>query len=518
MALTRRLLIDLSSRRRLFNAGKFSTTHKKKPVLHEAVSLAGFLRCSRALVSWMVAERKMQPSPAAPPAAEHRRRALLRYVVFLAVSLLAFSCWALVSSRIDGAVLAATAGGEHDDHDGIIVRSSTQAEMPARGGNATSRGAVEVGVGTPAAMITRQPSSGETTTTAALAATCDAESALLRVYLYDLPPEFHFGMLGWDGKAAGAAWPDVAGDPRAVPRYPGGLNLQHSVEYWLTLDILSSTTSGDHRAPPSVHRREGDEREPCRRVPGAVLRVAELQPAVEVAARRPWEWRPERQAAAGRAGEVPGEAGGVAAVGRRGPPRRAAPPEQHDGRPAAAQRRHVRPLRLRQGGRVRQRLYQLIKDEKDVHFTYGSVRQNGIRRATKGMASSKFCLNIAGDTPSSNRLFDAIVSHCVPVIISDDIELPFEDVLDYSAFCVFVRASDAVKRGFLLHLLRGISQEEWTAMWRRLKEVAHHFEYQYPSQPGDAVQMIWGAVARKMHLVKLQLHKRGRYQRTFSES
>lgn len=173
----------------------------------------------------------MQPSPAAPPAAEHRRRALLRYVVFLAVSLLAFSCWALVSSRIDGAVLAATAGGEHDDHDGIIVRSSTQAEMPARGGNATSRGAVEVGVGTPAAMITRQPSSGETTTTAALAATCDAESALLRVYLYDLPPEFHFGMLGWDGKAAGAAWPDVAGDPRAVPRYPGGLNLQHSVKY-----------------------------------------------------------------------------------------------------------------------------------------------------------------------------------------------------------------------------------------------------------------------------------------------
>uniref|UniRef100_A0A0E0DWM3 Uncharacterized protein n=1 Tax=Oryza meridionalis TaxID=40149 RepID=A0A0E0DWM3_9ORYZ len=36
--------------------------------------------------------------------------------------------------------------------------------------------------------------------------------------------------LGWDGKAAGTAWPDV-GNPRAVPRYPGGLNLQHSVEY-----------------------------------------------------------------------------------------------------------------------------------------------------------------------------------------------------------------------------------------------------------------------------------------------
>ncbi|KAB8108660.1 hypothetical protein EE612_044535 [Oryza sativa] len=566
MALTRRLLIDLSSRRRLFNAGKFSTTHKKKPVLHEAVSLAGFLRCSRALVSWMVAERKMQPSPAAPPAAEHRRRALLRYVVFLAVSLLAFSCWALVSSRIDGAVLAATAGGEHDDHDGIIVRSSTQAEMPASGGNATSRGAVEVGVGTPAAMITRQPSSGETTTTAASAATCDAESALLRVYLYDLPPEFHFGMLGWDGKAAGAAWPDVAGDPRAVPRYPGGLNLQHSVEYWLTLDILSSTTSGDHR-----------RRRPCTavRVTNASLADVFLVPffaslsynrqsksphgghgsggrsdrqlqgeLVRYLARRE-EWRrwggadhlvvphhPNSMMDARR--RLSAAMFVLSDFGRYPPdvanlrkdviaPYKHVVPSLGDGDSPGFEQRPVLAyfqgaIHRKNGGRVRQRLYQLIKDEKDVHFTYGSVRQNGIRRATKGMASSKFCLNIAGDTPSSNRLFDAIVSHCVPVIISDDIELPFEDVLDYSDFCVFVRASDAVKRGFLLHLLRGISQEEWTAMWRRLKEVAHHFEYQYPSQPGDAVQMIWGAVARKMHLVKLQLHKRGRYQRTLSES
>jgi hypothetical protein len=132
------------------------------------------------------------------------------------------------------------------------------------------------------------------------------------------------------------------------------------------------------------------------------------------------------------------------------------------------------------------------------------------------MASSRFCLNIAGDTPSSNRLFDAIVSHCVPVIVSDDIELPFEDVIDYSEFCVFVRASDAVKKGFLLRVLRGVTRHQWTAMWTRLKEVAHHFEYQYPSRPDDAVQMIWGAVARKMHSLKLQLHKRGRFQRTHS--
>jgi len=130
------------------------------------------------------------------------------------------------------------------------------------------------------------------------------------------------------------------------------------------------------------------------------------------------------------------------------------------------------------------------------------------------MASSKFCLNIAGDTPSSNRLFDAIASHCVPVIISDQIELPFEDVIDYTQFCLFVPASDAVKKGYLLNLLRGIKQEKWTKMWGKLKEIAHHFEYQYPSQPGDAVNMIWEAVSRKISPIQIKLHRSNRYRRS----
>jgi hypothetical protein len=37
----------------------------------------------------------------------------------------------------------------------------------------------------------------------------------------------------------------------------------------------------------------------------------------------------------------------------------------------------------------------------------------------------------AGDTPSSSRIYDAIANLCIPVIVSDDIELPFEDLLDY---------------------------------------------------------------------------------------
>lgn len=52
-------------------------------------------------------------------------------------------------------------------------------------------------------------------------------------------------------------------------------------------------------------------------------------------------------------------------------------------------------------------------------------------RISSSITRSTFCLNPAGDTPSSARLFDAIVSGCIPVIVSDELELPFEGILDY---------------------------------------------------------------------------------------
>jgi hypothetical protein len=165
-----------------------------------------------------------------------------------------------------------------------------------------------------------------------------------------------------------------------------------------------------------------------------------------------------------------------------------------------------------QGGIIRQQLYTLIKDEPDVHFEAGNTTSVAIRSSTEGMRGSKFCLNLAGDTPSSNRLFDAIASHCVPVIISDEIELPYEDVLDYSRFCIFVRSADALKSGFVIDLLRGVGSEEWTRMWRRLREVDHHFKYQHPTQPDDAVHMTWKAIARKVSEVRLLLNKQRRYR------
>ncbi|TVU47230.1 hypothetical protein EJB05_06822 [Eragrostis curvula] len=382
---------------------------------------------------------------------------------------------------------------------------------------------------------------------------CDPAKALLRVFMYDLPPEFHFGLLDWNPPAgAGSVWPDVTG--AAVPEYPGGLNLQHSIEYWLTLDLLASE-QGAPTPCTAVRVRNASDADVVlvpffaslsfnrhsRVVPPA--RASEDR-ALQRRLLRYLAARPEWRRTGGRDHVVLAHHpnGMLDARYRLWPCvfvlcdfGRYPPSVASLDKDVIAPYRHVlpsfaandtagydeRPTMLyfqgaiyrKDGGFIRQELYYLLKDEKDVHFSFGSVAGNGIEQATQGMRASKFCLNIAGDTPSSNRLFDSIVSHCVPIIISDDIELPFEDVLDYSKFCVIVRGEDAVKKDFLMNLIKGISREDWTRMWNRLKEVEKHFEYQYPSQTDDAVQMIWKAIARKVPSIRLKINRLRRFSR-----
>lgn len=159
------------------------------------------------------------------------------------------------------------------------------------------------------------------------------------------------------------------------------------------------------------------------------------------------------------------------------------------------------------GGKVRTKLIPILKGIKDVSYENSLVTEEGINISTHGMRSSKFCLHPAGDTPSSCRLFDAIVSHCVPVIVSDNIELPYEDELDYTEFSVVFSVKEALTQDYMVNQLRQIPKERWLKMWRRLKEISHHYEFQYPPKKEDAVNMLWRQVKHKMPTAKLAVHR-----------
>lgn len=158
----------------------------------------------------------------------------------------------------------------------------------------------------------------------------------------------------------------------------------------------------------------------------------------------------------------------------------------------------------KEGGKVRDTLFQVLENEGDVIIKHGTQSRVSRRMATQGMHSSKFCLHPAGDTPSACRLFDALVSLCVPVIISDHIELPFEDVIDYSNISIFVDTSKAVQPGFLTSMLRRVSSERILEYQREIKRVKHYFEYEDPNGP---VNQIWHQVSMKAPLIKLLINR-----------
>ncbi|KAG8385109.1 hypothetical protein BUALT_Bualt03G0007200 [Buddleja alternifolia] len=158
----------------------------------------------------------------------------------------------------------------------------------------------------------------------------------------------------------------------------------------------------------------------------------------------------------------------------------------------------------KEGGKIRDMLFQVLENEEDVIIKHGAQSRESRRAASQGMHTSKFCLHPAGDTPSACRLFDAIVSLCVPVIISDNIELPFEDVIDYRKIAVFVDSNTAVKPGNLVKLLRRVSSERILEFQKELKKVNRYFEY---DDPNGTVKEIWRQVSLKLPLIKLMSNR-----------
>ncbi|KAL5994831.1 hypothetical protein ACLOJK_024888 [Asimina triloba] len=129
-------------------------------------------------------------------------------------------------------------------------------------------------------------------------------------------------------------------------------------------------------------------------------------------------------------------------------------------------------LKRNAGGKIRSKLGAELQGAKGVVVEEGTAGEGGREAAQNGMRRSIFCLCPAGDTPSSARLFDAIISGCIPVIVSDELELPFEGILDYRKITLFVSSSDAIQPGWLISFLKSISPMQIKEMRANLAKIA----------------------------------------------
>lgn len=161
------------------------------------------------------------------------------------------------------------------------------------------------------------------------------------------------------------------------------------------------------------------------------------------------------------------------------------------------------------GGLVREKLWDLLVNKPGVIMEEGFPNASGKEQSIIGMRSSEFCLHPAGDTPTSCRLFDAIQSLCIPVIVSDTIELPFEGMIDYSEFSVFVSVDDALRPNWLLQHLRKYSEKQKDIFQKNMDRVQSIFEYDNghlggigPVPVDAAVNYIWRKVYQKLPMIE----------------
>ncbi len=120
---------------------------------------------------------------------------------------------------------------------------------------------------------------------------------------------------------------------------------------------------------------------------------------------------------------------------------------------------------------------------------------------------SKFCFVLPGDTHSSKRLFDIIASNCIPVIISEQWELPFAD-LPWNTFSLRFSNADLIQnKSIIRSALTLMPSKQILSMQINLYNNRHHFLYalekqEYITQAGDAMDKIFQELSMRQQYAK----------------
>ena len=108
-----------------------------------------------------------------------------------------------------------------------------------------------------------------------------------------------------------------------------------------------------------------------------------------------------------------------------------------------------------------------------------------------------FCLCPLGWAPWSPRLVEAVIFGCIPVIIADDIVLPFADAIPWEEIGVFVAEKDVP---YLDTILTSIPADMILRKQRLLANpsMKRAMLFPQPAQSGDAFHQILNGLARKL--------------------
>ncbi|XP_011023104.1 PREDICTED: probable glycosyltransferase At3g42180, partial [Populus euphratica] len=113
---------------------------------------------------------------------------------------------------------------------------------------------------------------------------------------------------------------------------------------------------------------------------------------------------------------------------------------------------------------------------------------------------SKFCICPRGNNHVGGVcLTESMTFGCVPVILHDYYDFPFNDVLDWNNFSVILKEEHVPD---LEKILKGIPKEKYKKMHRNLLQVRKHFQWNSLPVKYDLFRMIMYELWLRRHIIK----------------
>ncbi|KAL4599718.1 hypothetical protein ACB092_11G146300, partial [Castanea dentata] len=133
------------------------------------------------------------------------------------------------------------------------------------------------------------------------------------------------------------------------------------------------------------------------------------------------------------------------------------------------------------------------------------ISNNRINRAIgplvyqKRFYSTKFSICPGGSQVNSARIADSIHYGCVPVILLNYYDLPFNDIIDWQKFAVVLEEHDVY---WLKQILKDIADAEFVALHKNLVKVQKHFQWNSPPNRYAAFHMVMYELWLCHHVIK----------------
>uniref|UniRef100_A0A453QPA9 Exostosin GT47 domain-containing protein n=1 Tax=Aegilops tauschii subsp. strangulata TaxID=200361 RepID=A0A453QPA9_AEGTS len=114
----------------------------------------------------------------------------------------------------------------------------------------------------------------------------------------------------------------------------------------------------------------------------------------------------------------------------------------------------------------------------------------------KHLRNAKFCLAPRGESSWTLRFYESFFVECVPVLLSDEVELPFQNVIDYTEISIKWPSSKIGPE--LFQYLESIPEERIEEMIARGREVRCMWVYALDTEPCSAMTAIMWELQRKV--------------------